>query len=70
MNERVIHMYVDPSQWNMQTLMIYFTYSVVLQGDYKAHATITDTATSEEVACYDLQVSTEADCTGFACLIG
>ncbi|KAL4233254.1 hypothetical protein ACF0H5_007938 [Mactra antiquata] len=39
-------------------------------GDYKAHATVTDRNTGEVVGCYDLQIKTEADCSGFGCLIG
>ncbi|XP_060601063.1 ganglioside GM2 activator-like isoform X1 [Ruditapes philippinarum] len=39
-------------------------------GDYKAHAEIKDTSTNEIVGCYDVQVSTEADCSGLGCIFG
>lgn len=40
------------------------------QGDFKIHAQLTDTATNEQVGCYDVEISTEADCSGFGCLVG
>ncbi|XP_060601067.1 ganglioside GM2 activator-like [Ruditapes philippinarum] len=40
------------------------------QGDYKAHITITDTDTNEQVVCYDLQLSTGTDCVGPLCVFG
>ncbi|XP_052240796.1 ganglioside GM2 activator-like [Dreissena polymorpha] len=39
-------------------------------GDYKVHFTIKNTRTSEVVACYDVQFTTAADCSGISCLFG
>lgn len=40
------------------------------QGDYEIDATIIDTTTGEEVACYHIEVSVGEGCKGFGCLIG
>ncbi|XP_052808415.1 ganglioside GM2 activator-like [Mya arenaria] len=40
------------------------------EGDYKVHVTVTNRLSGEEVACYNFQISTEADCSGLGCLFG
>lgn len=44
--------------------------SLFSKGDYTVNATIHDTDTGEQVACYNLEVSIETDCTGLLCIFG
>ena len=39
----------------------------VIQGDLKIHAKVTDTVTGQRVGCYDVQLTIEAECSGFLC---